>query len=101
VTAVSSRDSIAITTKVGERFQIDVQSVPTAGYLWEAEVPKGKARLLEHVMPKADASTIGGGGMERFVFEAKARGEFTIRLINKRPWEAEPLSTQDYRVVVR
>ena len=98
---MSVPDHTVVPAKVGERFLIEVESTPTTGYLWEAEMPKSNVRLLEHALPKPDAHRLGGGGVERFVFEAAARGQFTIRLIQKRPWETAALTTREYRVIVR
>jgi len=90
-----------ITAKVGERFSIEVPSNPTTGYLWEADIPAGKARLVDHALPPASKQRIGGGGLERFTFEATAPGEFTIRMINKRPWESAAHKTENYQIVVK
>jgi predicted secreted protein len=86
-----------ISTVVGRKFEIAVDSNPTAGYSWQAEVDKEKLRLSEHTV-NPTGMTLGAAAQERFVFESLAPGDAVIRLVYKRPWEEKAQKIIAYEV---
>jgi len=43
----------------------------------------------------------GGEDVRRFVLRASREGDYTLRFVLKRRWEAPPLRTRDVNVAVR
>ena len=82
--------SDSLEAAVGETFEIDLEGVPTAGFLWEAvSVPEDLMRLVDDDVD-APPGPIGGAALQRFRFEALAPGEAELRFSYRRPWESSP-----------
>ena len=87
---------------------VTLQSNPTTGYRWE--LIDNQDSILEQIgeaeFKPSDAPAvppIGDGGCEIFHFMAANKGQMTLTLVYRRPWEAgvEPLSTFSIRVAVQ
>ena len=84
----------------GEEFTISLESVPSAGYTWEAKYDE---EALELTKPKETArvtEAIGGGVEELFTFRAKRRGSAQATMTYKRAWERTPEKTMQFRIEV-
>ena len=86
---------------------VTLQSNPTTGYRWETLANQDS--ILEQIgeaefkPSETPAPPIGGGGWEIFRFMAVSRGQTTLTLVYRRPWETgvEPQSTFSVQVAVR
>ncbi len=85
----------AVTVEVGGRFTLALQSIPTAGYVWQViEQPEGLALVGEATRPTDPARQnqpgfTGGNHWMDFTFEAQAPFTGALRLVEARPWELE------------
>lgn len=92
-----------IQTGVGEQFIIALEANPTTGYSWET---KFDSSLLKQVGGDYEAASsksgmVGGGGEQRFTFQALKKGETTITLIYKRPWEQKFAEQKTFTVRIK
>ena len=100
----TTKDSTMITTKVGEEFNITLDSNPTTGYQWKLlggfkwdVVEPGDAEYVA-----TETQRIGAGGKDNWTFKAVGPGETTMTFEYFRPWEkgVDPVERVNYRVVV-
>jgi len=95
-----------ITLKVGEKFQVTLESNPTTGYQWDVDdVDESVLKQQGDSSYSAETSNpniVGSGGEETFTFEAVGTGNTTLKLVYHRPWEegVEPVEIFTLRVVV-
>jgi predicted secreted protein len=82
-----------IDAKVGEIFSVELESVPGAGYQWEADISATGVELVEKQIAPPDRSTVGGSSKEVFKLKATAAADDEIRFIYKRPWENSAAET--------
>jgi len=85
----------------GEEFTISLDSIPSAGYTWNAQYDDA---VLELVKPKETVrltDAIGGGVEELFTFRAKKKGSTEAIMIYKRGWEKTPEKTMQFRIEVK
>ena len=85
---------------VGERFSIDLDSIPTAGYEWRLESHPPELRALRHAA-RGGKTAVGGGAVEQFVFEPTTPGRYELRFTYGRSWEPTPTDHRSLEVVVR
>jgi len=90
-----------IRTTVGSSFVVELSSNPTTGYSWQVSEgyqladnsPGLDVSGCEYVRNAATSNAqprmVGVGGVERWVFVAKAEGEQLVPLQYARPWEKE------------
>ena len=90
--------------EIGQVLAVVLESNPTTGYLWEAEMAEGGI-LLQVGEPefKADSKRVGAGGKRTFRFKAVSAGQADLRLVYHRPWEKgkKPEKTFSCRITVR
>lgn len=84
-------------------FVISLESLGTAGYLWEPEVVDSSYVAIEKTdasVSPADRAAIGNSNRELFTLTAKQKGDTRIIFRQKRPWESgtEPLHTIVYQL---
>jgi len=86
------------------RISLDLNENPATGYRWSHPVFDERYLTLEseEFTPPAQGS-IGGGGIRHFIFVAKAKGETSIRVEYKRPWEKSerPASILEITILVK
>jgi predicted secreted protein len=88
-----------ITPRPGDEIIIDLEELPSAGYLWNA--PQGSGfQLTESSFEQHDAGepldpVVGGWGRRRLVLRATQPGDFRLELAMRRPWlpTDEPIRT--------
>jgi len=72
-------------------FEIALDGVPTAGYVWELVHPLDKAGVVQELGHewKRSTSLVGGPSQEHFRFLALTEGEVTLHFRYRRPWEKD------------
>lgn len=80
-------NTINITAKVGEKFEIKLKSNPSTGYSWAADYDEKYLELREQEFERKRMSPPGTPGKEEWEFKALRPGKTTITMFYKRPWE--------------
>jgi len=100
----SSEAPTMITAKVGEEFDITLDSNPTTGYQWKLfdNSSEGIVKLLGSEYNPTEPQRIGGGGKEIWKFKAAAAGKTTITMEYVSPWEKDkpPAKKVSYEVII-
>jgi predicted secreted protein len=92
--------------KVGETLRIELQSIPTAGYVWTLDKAPDFMQLAgEGGRPTDPAHQnlpgfTGGNHYLSFDFTASAPGTGKFRLHEGRPWESDEPPTDTYELTV-
>lgn len=92
-----SKNDREIKTDVGKEFSIKLDAVP--GYQWDADFDNDAVELVEKKVDPGEA--VGGSSRDVFVFKPVTKGDSTIRLTYKRPWETESTERVEIKVVAR
>lgn len=106
VYAGADRNGGAVTLRAGETLRIELQSVPTAGYIWQlTEAPEFLELVAENTRPTDPAyqnlpGFTGGNHYMSFDLEARAAGTGTVRLAEGRPWETDEPPEGSYELSV-
>jgi len=85
----ASAVSTTISATINQEFEIVLEGVPTAGYVWElapATDKEGVVKELGHEW-KRSTSLVGGPSQEHFRFLALREGEVDLHFRYRRPWE--------------
>ncbi|NYT16274.1 MAG: protease inhibitor I42 family protein [Methanomassiliicoccales archaeon] len=90
-------DERTISVRVGELFHISLDSNPSTGYSWAANFEENEV-MLEKRTYRTESSLIGGGGKETFTFRSLTKGETTITMKYKRPWEENEIDIRLFRI---
>ena len=98
----------AVTMKTSETLRIELESIPTAGYVWSvAEAPAFMKQVAEGGRPTNPAyqnlpGYTGGNHYISFDFQPVEAGTGTFKLTEGRPWETdeEPMDTFELTVTV-
>jgi len=83
-----------IVAAVGGTFEVSLEGTPTAGFVWEAELPDDGRQLVEpegSEWRQPPARRLGGADVQVFRFRALRRGRATLRFRYRRPWESHSL----------
>lgn len=85
--------------KLGEIFQIKVESNPSTGYIWAAVFDR---TFLELVGDKfiSRSNAIGSGGVTEFSFLPLKEGRTNVILKLRRPWESEATETREFALEI-
>ncbi len=100
-TYTQSGQSISVAR--GTQFAIELRGNPTTGYTWSLSAPPGDpVSLVDSDFTPAGSDKVGGGGVQRFTFDAKATGSTTLTFDYRRPWEKDvaPAQTATFPVTV-
>ena len=97
-----------VSMKTGETLRIELESIPTAGYVWSvAEAPAFMKQVAEGGRPTNPAyqnlpGYTGGNHYISFDFQPVEAGTGTFKLTEGRPWETdeEPMDTFELTVTV-
>lgn len=94
----------SIEVKVGDTIQVSLEGNPTTGYNW-VMAPQDPAVLEQQGEAefKAVDESLGASGLITETFKAMKKGQTTLRLEYKRPWEKDitPEKTFEVTVVVK
>jgi len=93
-----------IEVKVGQEFNITLNSNPTTGYQWQLAKRLNETilQLVGSVYKPSGSGLIGSGGTEIWTFKAVSSGTAGISLKYVRPWETDvpPIEAQSFGVIV-
>jgi inhibitor of cysteine peptidase len=96
----------AITMSVGEVIRVELESIPTAGYIWNvAERPQflelaGEGQRPTNPEKQNQPGFTGGNHYLATDFKAIAPGEGTLVLKEGRPWETDEPATDTFTLTV-
>ena len=79
-----------VTLPLGELLVITLESNPTTGYMWIVTKQDTESLLLvkkELVTNTSDSGLVGAGGHEVLMFTARKKGQTSLQLEYRRPWE--------------
>jgi len=101
--SVYSDESEDIVINTGDSFTITLESNPTTGFEWMAEITKGDVSYIKDEFVSAqDADIVGAGGIEYFTYKAGEIGESEISFMYARPWESvQPLERKIFHIIVQ
>jgi predicted secreted protein len=92
---VSTKRSV----QVEQPFDIDLEALPGAGYMWGlSQIPNG-IDLLSHEVVFVSAE-VGGPSTQRFRLVAHQPGRYPLVFQFKRSWEKDPVKTTEITVNV-
>jgi predicted secreted protein len=89
----------SLTSEVGKTFTVSLESNPTTGYSWTAEVDSEFLKVADDTY-KSDSNLIGAGGVQTFEFEALKTGQTKITVKYMRPWENEAINKYEITVTI-
>lgn len=96
-----------IEVKVGQEFNITLESNPSTGYGWQLSKPLNETILnligSEYKPSEESGLIVGAGGTEIWTFRAVKSGTAEISLKYVRPWETDvpPIQEQNFGIIVR
>ncbi|MFT5774320.1 protease inhibitor I42 family protein [Hyphomonas sp.] len=82
-----------VAMQVGQTLRIELESIPTAGYVWEIEDLPDFVELADEATRPTDPGfqnqpgVTGGNHFMAFDLTATAPGTATLHMVNHRPWE--------------
>jgi predicted secreted protein len=95
------RGETRIDARVGEKFAVELEAVPTAGYQWRLDMPSGATPIALRSEEHAAASrAVGGSSTQSFVLEAREPGHTTLEFVYGRPWEQRPLERHTVEIEI-
>ena len=108
VYAGEDKNGGSIAMKTGQTLRIELESIPTAGYVWNlVEAPAFMEAAGETTRPTDPAfqgmpGVTGGNHYLGYDFVAREAGTGTFKLAEGRPWETdeEPMDTYELTVTV-
>ncbi len=86
--------------QVDQKFSIDLEALPGAGYMWELASPPDSIELTGQEVVSASRE-IGGSSTQRFTLVAHQPGHFTLGFVLKRRWEKAPARKVEYSIRAR
>lgn len=102
----ADKKGATVTLKMGETLRIELESIPTAGYVWNlVETPDFMQPAGEGTRPTDPAyqnlpGYTGGNHYLSFDFTPKAAGTGTFKLTEGRPWETDEEPMDRFEVTV-
>jgi len=95
-----------IEVRVGQEFNITLESNPSTGYGWQLAKQLNETVLVlvgsEFKPSESDELIVGAGGKEIWTFRAVNSGTAEISLQYVRPWETDipPIEVQNFGIIV-
>ena len=102
----ADKNGTTVPMKVGQGLRIELESIPTAGYVWNlVETPAIMQPAGESTRPTDPAHQnlpgfTGGNHFLAFDFVAKEAGTGTFKLTEGRPWETDEEPMDRFEVTV-
>jgi predicted secreted protein len=94
-----SDDTISVA--MDDEFTISLESIATAGYLWEIESLPDAIQLLGTETAKPDRDSRPGDSTSQiFHFRAREMGDYKIEFVLGRSWENKSIETKTVTVKV-
>lgn len=89
-----------VTIRVGEKLAVQLQELPTAGFVWVAANHEEALVLIDSDYTPPSTG-VGGGGLRTFSFMAKKAGVASLRFKLWREWEGESSVTEFFSITTR
>lgn len=88
--------------RVGERHQVRLPGLGTAGYRWKPEFEDEVAQVADVSAADAEApktEAVGASADELFTIHARRPGSVRLRFVQRRPWEPDHRPAANQHVV--
>ena len=92
-----SKEKVAQVLQVGQKFSIDLEAIPGAGYMWEVSHQSEELVILSQDVVSI-SKEIGGPSTQRFVIVARQPGNYSIAFELKRRWEKSSIKTKVFKI---
>ncbi len=92
-----SEEKVAQVLQVDQKFSIDLEAIPGAGYMWEVSAQPEELEILSRDVVSI-SKEIGGPSTQRFVLVARQPGNFSIAFELKRRWEKSSIKTKVFKI---
>lgn len=91
-----------VTVKEGQTLELELESNPTTGYIWEVAFPVNKDILRQERENEfvSRSDLIGAGGVQIFYFKGIKKGKTELVFEYRRPWEKNKDPARRYVVRV-
>lgn len=83
-----------------QKFDIDLEAIPGAGYMWELTRHPEQIDLISQKIVSI-SKAIGGTSTQRFTLVAHQPGNYGLGFELKRTWEKNPVKTSEFEIQVR
>ncbi len=83
--------------QVGQKFTIDLEAIPGAGYMWELTQHPDQIELVRQEVVSI-SKEIGGNSTQRFTLVASQPGIYSLSFGLKRRWEKSPVRTAEFSI---
>jgi len=93
-------DNPELTGAVGQPLTIDLQAIPSAGYMWEIEPSTPALEVLDNKVV-AQSQEVGGPALQRFTLLPHQPGEYSLVFGLKRKWEKQSARTKIFTVHIK
>ena len=87
-----------ILARVNQPFDIALDSIPTAGYVWTLNYDSHFLKLSDEKYQCDSREVIGNAGRQIFSFTPLQAGEVDAVAIFKRPWEDRVVEERTFRI---
>ncbi|MDD3471393.1 MAG: protease inhibitor I42 family protein [Syntrophaceae bacterium] len=87
-----------IDVRVGESFDVKLDTNPSTGYQWDPIFDSQFVKLKSSSVEPSPGKLLGAPTVVYFNFEALKAGETYLKFNYKRKWEPDPVRTQTMRV---
>jgi predicted secreted protein len=85
-----SEENTALVVQAGQRFAIDLEAIPGAGYMWEMIQHPEELELISNEVVSI-SKEIGGNSTQRFLLVVHQPGSYSLVFGLKRKWEMNPV----------
>jgi predicted secreted protein len=85
--------------RVGVPFTLELNEIPTSGYLWNFEPSSEAVQILTNHYQLHTDSAVGGGGKRTFVVQINQPGTHSAVLRLFQPWSGPSSSVQQQTLV--
>jgi len=92
-----SEENTTLVVQAGQRFAIDLEAIPGAGYMWEMIQHPDELELLSNEVVSI-SKEIGGYSTQRFQLVAHHPGSYSLVFGLKRRWEKNPVKTNVFSI---
>ncbi|MGI6563570.1 MAG: protease inhibitor I42 family protein [Clostridia bacterium] len=92
------------TIKSGSFFTIQLDTVPSSGYVWRFQNSNGEVvqYIREEYIPPSETDKEGTPGQHRFIFRAMGKGETVISVRYEKAYESEkPIQQREFNINVK
>jgi predicted secreted protein len=97
---VSQQQPDVIRLQVGQVWEVTLESNPSTGYSWIAEVDGALVEFVGSEFQDGASGMFGAPGKEKLTFLALSSGTARLILKYQRPWEGTPEKTVSYTLKI-